>query len=64
MALERATSTPPPSKPLLETHRARRDAPLEARFARTTGYSMALYTMPPHVGEIVGTLVNYRLLGL
>jgi hypothetical protein len=48
-ALERATSTPPPSKLLLEAHRTRHDAPPEARFARTAVYSMALYDMPPHV---------------
>jgi hypothetical protein len=52
-ALERATSTPPPSKPLLDAHRTRHDAPPEARFARTAVYSMALYTMPPHVARTV-----------
>jgi hypothetical protein len=51
--LERATSTPPPSRPLRDTHRTRHDAPPEAGFARTTIYSMALYAMPPHVGKIV-----------
>jgi hypothetical protein len=50
-ALERATSMPPPSRPLLETHRTRRDAPPEARFARTTIYFMALYAIPPHVAR-------------
>jgi hypothetical protein len=43
----------PPSKPLLDAHRIRHDAPPEARFARTTVYFMALYAMPLHVGEIV-----------
>jgi hypothetical protein len=52
-ALEQATSTPPPSKPLLDAHRTRHDAPPEARFARTTVYSMALYAMPPHIARIV-----------
>jgi hypothetical protein len=52
-APERATSTPPPSKPLLETHRARHDAPSEEGFARTTVYSVALYVIPLHVAEIV-----------
>jgi hypothetical protein len=42
-----------PSKPLLDTHRTRHDAPPEAGFTRTAVYSMALYAMPPHVGEIV-----------
>jgi hypothetical protein len=42
-----------PSMPLLETHRTRHDTPPEVGFARTTVYSMALYTMPLHVGEIV-----------
>jgi hypothetical protein len=46
-------SAPPPSKPVLETHRTRRDATPEARFARTTVYSMALHAMPLHVGKIV-----------
>jgi hypothetical protein len=32
---ERATPTPPPSKPLLDGYRARHDVPQEARFART-----------------------------
>jgi hypothetical protein len=31
----------------------RHDALPEAGFARTAVYSMALYTMPLHVGEIV-----------
>jgi hypothetical protein len=42
-----------PSKPLLGTQRTHRDAPPEAGFARTTVYSMALYAMHLHVGEIV-----------
>jgi hypothetical protein len=52
-ALERATSTPPPSKPHLDAHRTRHDAPLEARFARTAVYSMALYAMPPYIARTV-----------
>jgi hypothetical protein len=52
-ALERSTSTPPPLKPLLETHRTRHDAPPEAGFARTAVYSMALCAMPPHVARTV-----------
>jgi hypothetical protein len=40
-----------PSRLLLETHRTHRDAPPEARFARTTVYSMALYAIPPHVAR-------------
>jgi hypothetical protein len=52
-ALERVTSTPPPSKPLLDAHRTRHDAPPKARFARTTVYSMALYVIPPHVARTV-----------
>jgi hypothetical protein len=50
---ERETSAPPPSKPLLDAHRTRHDAPPEARFARMAVYSVTLYTMPLHVGEIV-----------
>jgi hypothetical protein len=53
MALERATSTPPPSKPLLDEHRTRHDAPPEAGFDKTVVYSVALYAMPPHVARIV-----------
>jgi hypothetical protein len=52
-AAEHETSTPPPSKPLLDAHRMRHDAPPEARFARTVVYSVTLYTMPLHVDEIV-----------
>jgi hypothetical protein len=52
-ALERATSTLPPSKLLLDTHKTRHDAPPEARFARTTVYSAKLYIMPPHVARTV-----------
>jgi hypothetical protein len=50
---QRKISTPPPSKPLLDGHRARRDAPPEARFARTAVYSVALYAMPLHVARTV-----------
>jgi hypothetical protein len=42
-----------PSKPLLDAHRTRHDAPPEAGFARTAVYSMALYAMPPHVARTV-----------
>jgi hypothetical protein len=63
-AIERATSTPPPSKPLLNAHRTRRDAPPETRFARTAVYSMALYAMPPHIDKTVRHDVNCFLLGL
>jgi hypothetical protein len=59
-----AIPTTPPSKPLLDGFRARHDAPLDARFARTTVYSTTLYTMPLHVDKQCGTLVNCRLLGL
>jgi hypothetical protein len=51
--IEQATSAPPPSKPFLDAHRTRHDAPLEARFTRTVVYSATLYTMPLHVDEIV-----------
>jgi hypothetical protein len=44
-ATERATPTPPPSKPLLDGYRARHDVPPEERFARTAVYSRTLYTM-------------------
>jgi hypothetical protein len=44
---------PPPSKTLLDRYRARHDAPLDARFARTTVYSTALYIIPPHVDNTV-----------
>jgi hypothetical protein len=40
----RQARTPPPSKPLLDGYRTRRDALPEARFARTTVYSTALLT--------------------
>jgi hypothetical protein len=50
-ALERATSTPRPSKPLLDAHNTRHDAPLEAGYARTAVYSVALYATPPHVAR-------------
>jgi hypothetical protein len=49
----RATLTPPPSKPLLDGHRARHDAPPDARFVGTTVYSVALYAMPPRVDKTV-----------
>jgi hypothetical protein len=55
---ERATPALPPSKPLLDGHRARHDVSLEARFARTAVYSVALYAMPPHVDKIVWHDVN------
>jgi hypothetical protein len=45
----RRTSTPPPSKPLLGGHRARHDAPPEARFARTAVHSIVLCAIPLHV---------------
>jgi hypothetical protein len=45
----REISTPPPSKPPLDRHRACHDAPLEARFARTVVYSTIPCTIPPHV---------------
>jgi hypothetical protein len=51
--IEQVTPTLPPSKPLLGTHRTRHDTPPDARFARTTVYSMTLYTMSLHVDEIV-----------
>jgi hypothetical protein len=47
------TPTPPPSKPLLGGHRARHDAPLEARFARTAVHSVVMCTIPAHVARIV-----------
>jgi hypothetical protein len=50
---EQETATPPPSKPLLGAHRTRHDASPEARFVRTAVYSVTLYTVPLHVGEIV-----------
>jgi hypothetical protein len=52
-ALERATSTPPPSKLLLDAHRTHHDAPPEARFAGTAVYSVALNAMPSHMARIV-----------
>jgi hypothetical protein len=62
-AIEQATSTPPPLKPLLYAHRKRHDAPPDARFARTAVYSATLYTVPLHVDEIVRHACC-RLLGL
>jgi hypothetical protein len=50
---ERATPTPPPSKPLLDGYRACHDGPPEARFARTAVYSTALCAIPPHVARTV-----------
>jgi hypothetical protein len=52
-ALGRVTPTLPPSKLLLDAHRTHHDALPEARFARTTVYSVALYVMPPHVARTV-----------
>jgi hypothetical protein len=46
-------ATPLEAAPRDETHRTRDDAPPEAGFTGTTVYSMALYVMPLHVGEIV-----------
>jgi hypothetical protein len=53
VATEQATPTLPPSKPLLDEHMTRCDAPPDARFARTAVYSTMLYTMALHVDEIV-----------
>jgi hypothetical protein len=50
---QRKISTQPPSKLLLDGHRARRDAPPEARFARTAVYSVPLSAMPSHVARPV-----------
>jgi hypothetical protein len=47
------TTTPPPSKSLLDAYRTHHDALPEARFVRTAVYSATLYTMLLHVGEIV-----------
>jgi hypothetical protein len=63
-AIKQATSTPPPSKPLLDAHRTRNDAPTEARFARTSVYSTTLYAIPPHIDRTVWHDVNCLLLGL
>jgi hypothetical protein len=52
-ATERASPTSPPSKSLLDGYRPCHDVPPEARFARTTVYSTALYSMPPHVDKTV-----------
>jgi hypothetical protein len=46
-----STTTPPPSKSPLFKHRARHDAMTEARFARTTVNSPALYAIPSHVAK-------------
>jgi hypothetical protein len=53
MTTREEVPTPPPSMSLLDGYRARRDAPPEAKFARTTVYSAALYAIPPHVGRTV-----------
>jgi hypothetical protein len=50
-AAGRATSTPPPSKPLLYEHMTRHDAPTGARSTRTVVNSAALHAMPSHVEE-------------
>jgi hypothetical protein len=50
---KREISTPPPSKPPQDGHRARHDAPPEARFARTVVHSVALSAMPSHVARTV-----------
>jgi hypothetical protein len=47
------TPRPPPSKPLLGGHRARHDAPPEARLARTAVHSVVLCAIPPHVARTV-----------
>jgi hypothetical protein len=57
-------SAPPLSKPLLDGYRAHRDAPPEARFARTAVHSVALSAMPSHVVSQCDTPVNCLLLGL
>jgi hypothetical protein len=46
-------STPPPSKPLLDGHRARHDAPPGARFVGTAVHSIALLVVPSHVARAV-----------
>jgi hypothetical protein len=50
---QREISTPPPSKPLLDGHRACHDAPPEARFARTAIHSVALSAMSSHIARTV-----------
>jgi hypothetical protein len=50
---EQGTSTPLPSKPLLDAHRTRHDTSPEARFARTAVHSVTLYTIPLPVDKIV-----------
>jgi hypothetical protein len=47
------TPRPPPLKPLLGGHRARHDAPPEARLARTAVHSIVLCAIPPHVARTV-----------
>jgi hypothetical protein len=61
---KREAPTPPPSKPLLDEYRARHDAPLEARFARTAIYSTALFAMPSHVCKTVWHTCKLPPLGL
>jgi hypothetical protein len=50
----------PPSKPLLGGHRARHDAPPEARFARTAAPSIVLCAIPPHVTRTASSLAYKR----
>jgi hypothetical protein len=50
---KREVSTPPPSNPPLDGHRARHDASPKAKFARTAVDSDALSTMPSHVAKTV-----------
>jgi hypothetical protein len=53
MTTKQEAPTPLPSKPLLDRHKTHRDAPPEARFAKTATHSMALYAIPPHVARTV-----------
>jgi hypothetical protein len=50
---QREISTSPPTKLLLDGHRACHDAPPEARFARTVVHPVALSVMPSHVARTV-----------
>jgi hypothetical protein len=52
------TAMLPPSKLLLDRHRARHDAPPGARFARTAVYSAALYAMSSHIAKTVRHACN------
>jgi hypothetical protein len=61
---KREISTPPPSKPPLDEHRACHDAPPEARFARTAVYSTTLCDIPPHVVSTVWHAYKLPPLGL